>query len=238
MTNAARRMHESLLFLVCSVAAAGGCTATESHRLVEPLVVSSRGSIYTGPKYTAAIGRIDNRSAYMRGIFFGDTDRLGLQLRQILKTHLNQTGRFDLVDRVNMERLAREAELSGRPQHLVGSEIIITGAVTEFGRKEVGSHALGGVLGRSRSQVAYAKISLTIVDVLTSRALYSVQGAGEYELTAEVVLGFGSSAPYDATLNDKVLNLAVIDVVNKLVASLERGEWKPGAPGPPGKLQR
>ncbi len=234
-------MRKSLLFLVCSVAAggaAGGCEATESHRLVEPLVVGSRGSIYAGPKYTTAIGNIDNRSAYMRGMFFDDTDRLGLQLRQILKTHLNQTGHFDLVDRANMERLAREAELSGRPQHLVGSEIIITGAVTEFGRKEIGSHALGGVLGRSRSQVAYAKVSLTIVDVLTSRALYSVQGAGEYELTNEVVLGFGSSAPYDVTLNDKVLNLAVIDVVNKLVSSLERGEWKPGAPGSPGRPQR
>jgi hypothetical protein len=30
------------------------------------------------------------------------------------------------------------------------------------------------------------------------------------------VLGFGSAAGYDATLNDKVLNLAAIDVVDKL----------------------
>ncbi len=224
----------ALILLLCWSAASAGCKARESHQVIEPLTVASDGSEYLGPKYRTAIGKVANRAAYKSGIFF-DADLLGSQMEQILKTHLKQSGHFDLMDRANMEQLALEADLSGEAPNLIGAEIIITGAVTEFGRKEVGARALGGLLGKSRSQVAYAKVSITVVDVHSSRALYSVQGAGEYELTNEELLGFGSTAPYDATLSDKVLNLAVIEVVNRLVESLQRGAW---APGPAGGAKR
>ena len=41
------------------------------------------------------------------------------------------------------------------------------------------------------------------------------------------MLGFGGTAAYDSTLTGKVLNLAIMEAVNKLVDGLERGEWKP-----------
>ena len=84
---------------------------------------------------------------------------------------------------------------------------------------------MGGAFGKTRTQTAYAKVSLTVVDVGTSQAVYSVQGAGEFNLENGQVLGFGSQASYDATLTDKVLNLAMIDVVNKLVDGLQAGQW-------------
>ena len=63
----------------------------------------------------------------------------------------------------------------------------------------------------------------------TSKVVYSVQGAGEYTLSEREILGFGSDAGYDSTLNGKVLNLSITDVVNKLVESLDRGDWGPGS---------
>ena len=36
--------------------------------------------------------------------------------------------------------------------------------------------------------------------------------------------GFGSNSGYDATLTGKVLNSAIIEVVNKLVADLDSGK--------------
>jgi curli biogenesis system outer membrane secretion channel CsgG len=39
-------------------------------------------------------------------------------------------------------------------------------------------------------------------------------------------LGFGSTASYDVTLNGKVLDLAVRESVEKLVAALDNGAWK------------
>ena len=206
-----------------------GCQAAESNRVVETRSVDSKRTAYAGPKYRLVIGKVENRSAYMNGIFSDGTDHLGIQARQILMTHLNQSNRFRLMDRTNMEELATESKFSGEQQHITGGQYVVTGAVTEFGRRETGTEALGGAFGKTRKQTAYAKVSLTIVDVRTSQAVYSVQGAGEFDLDTGQVLGFGSQASYDATLTDKVLNLAMIDVVNKLVGGLQAGDWGVGS---------
>ena len=203
-----------------------GC-ATESHRALTPETVPSSATVYRGVKHVLVVGKFQNRSAYMRGIFSDGFDQLGSQAKTILKTHLQQSGRFDVVDRENMDEIAKEAKLRGAQQQLQGAQVVLTGDVTEFGRRTTGDTQLFGLLGYGKSQVAYTKVALNLVDVRTSRIIYSVQGAGEYELSNREVIGFGSSAGYDATLNGKVLNLAIMEAVNNLVNSLERGEWTP-----------
>ena len=66
-----------------------------------------------------------------------------------------------------------------------------------------------------------------MVNVNTSEVVYSVQGAGEYNLSNREVLGFGGTAGYDATLNGKVLDLAIREAVNRLVTGIESGQWTP-----------
>ena len=109
----------------------------------------------------------------------------------------------------------------------MGADYVVTGDVTEFGRKEVGDQQLFGILGRGKSQVAYAKVGLNIVSVQTSQVVFSVQGAGEYSLSNREVIGFGGTASYDSTLNGKVLDLAIREAVNNLVAGIEAGSWRP-----------
>jgi len=131
-----------------------------------------------------------------------------------------------VLDRDNLEQNAAEAKLRGITQNLKGARYTITGAVTEFGRKNVGDKQLFGILGAGKTQVAYSKISLNIVDVLTSEVIYSTQGAGEYELSSRQVIGFGSSAGYDSTLNGKVLDFAIKETVRNMVRDLENGRLK------------
>ncbi|MCT9845243.1 CsgG/HfaB family protein [Leclercia adecarboxylata ATCC 23216 = NBRC 102595] len=135
--------------------------------------------------------------------------------------------RFSVLDRANMEEIKTESGISGQHQQLKGATYVITGDVTEFGRKETGDRALFGILGRGKSQVAYAKVALNVVNVRTSEVVYSSQGAGEYTLSNREVLGFGGTASYDATLNGKVLDLAIREAVNNLVAGTENGGWNP-----------
>jgi curli biogenesis system outer membrane secretion channel CsgG len=213
------------LALLAAVGLAG--CATESHRTVETQKPVSAGTVYNGPKGTLMVGKFDNRSSYMRGLFSDGVDRLGGQAKTILIGHLQETGRFKVVDRDNMEELAREAKIKGQEQQLKGADVAITGDVVEFGRKEVGDVQLFGILGSGKQQVAYSKVTLNVVDVLTSEVVYSVQGAGEYALSNREVLGFGGSASYDSTLNGKVLDLAVREGINRLVEGLEQGKWKP-----------
>jgi curli biogenesis system outer membrane secretion channel CsgG len=206
-----------------------GC-ATESHKAVEPQKTVSSRTPYTGPKAVLMVGKFDNRSSYLRGLFSDGVDRLGGQAKTILIGHLQETGRFNVLDRDNMEEIAREAKLKGQEQKLKGADYAITGDVVEFGRKEVGDTQLYGILGSGKQQVAYSKVTLNVVDVLTSEVVYSVQGAGEYALSNREVLGFGGTAGYDSTLNGKVLDLAIREATDRLVGGLEQGKWNAAKP--------
>ena len=154
-------------------------------------------------------------------------DQLGGQAKTILITHLQQTGRFNVLDRDNMAEIGQEAKIRGTEQTLKGANFVVTGDVTEFGRKQVGDQQLFGILGRGKQQIAYAKVNLNIVNVLTSEVVYSSQGSGEYSLSNREVVGFGGTASYDSTLNGKVLDLAIREAVNTLVASIDSGAWDP-----------
>jgi len=213
------------VFFLVMAAFLGGCAATETSRTLVPQTVETKNTAYRGKKFTLVVGQFENRSNYLQGIFSSKIDYLGNQSKTILKTHLQQTNRFNVVDRENMARLAEEAKFSGATQKIQGARIAVTGDVTEYGRKNTGDRQLFGILGRGKTQVAYAKVALQIVDVQTSQIIYSTQGAGEYALSNREVIGFGGTAGYDATLNGKVLNLAITEAVNKLVRDLENGTW-------------
>jgi len=213
-------MRTSLATLVLFLAFLATACATEKSRVVATETVASARTPYSGPVTSVAVGKVANASPYMRGIFTSG-DQLGGQAKTILKTHLAQTGRFDVVDRDNMDEIAFEA---GGGQQLTSARYIVTGEVTEFGRKETGDEQLFGIVGRGKKQLAYSKFSLNVIDVTTSRIVYASQGAGEYELGSREVLGTGGTQGYDSTLNGKVLNLSITDAVNKLVDALERGE--------------
>lgn len=203
-----------------------GCATESSHSIEVPKTTAPQ-TAWHGQRSLISVGKFDNRSSYMNGIFSDGVDRLGNQSKTILVTHLQQTGRFNVLDRSNMDEIKTEAGISGQNQQLKGATYVITGDVTEFGRKETGDRALFGILGRGKSQVAYAKVALNVVNVKTSEVVFTSQGAGEYELSNREILGFGGTASYDSTLNGKVLDLAISESVNNLVAGIENGTWNP-----------
>ncbi|PTX97760.1 CsgG/HfaB family protein [Opitutus sp. ER46] len=213
------------LVLAGALVALAGC-ATESNRPLETAQVQAAARPYAGPKGMVAVGKFDNRSNFMRGIFSDGVDRLGSQAKTILVTHLQDSGRFAVLDRENLDEIKREAQLSGQAATVKGAEFTITGDITEFGRKEVGDEQLFGIVGQGKKQVAYAKVSIYVVDVATSQVVTSVQGAGEYVLSNREVLGFGGTAGYDSTLNGKVLDLAIRQAIDALVVKFENGGWK------------
>ncbi len=136
----------SLGVVLLSASLLAGC-ASESSRSLEVAKVATYNTTYSGPKSAIAIGKFDNRSNYMNGIFSDGVDRLGNQSKTILITHLQQTGRFNVLDRANLTELTQEAKIKGQSQQLKGATYVITGDVTEFGRKEVGDRQLFGILG-------------------------------------------------------------------------------------------
>lgn len=219
-------MKTNIKFLLaaCATMLITGC-ATESSRVVETPKVQTPSAAYQGQKIAVSIGRFSNQSSYQNGVFSDGEDRLGNQAQTILISNLQQSGRFSVLDRSNMRAIKEESALNKEAQNIKGARYVITGDVTEFGRKTTGDHQLFGILGKGKTQTAYAKVNLNVVDVKNSEVIYSTQGAGEYELSNREVLGFGGSAGYDSTLNGKVLSLAIIEAVNNLTRGLESGAF-------------
>jgi len=213
--------------IISAVILLGGCAVTETNTPLETRKVASYNTAYNGPRHTLVVGRFTNRSNYQRGIFSDGTDRLGTQAKTILQSHLQQTNRFDLVDRDEMDTLTTEASYSDLQQSIQGASVAVKGSVSEFGRRNTGDKQLFGILGAGKTQTAYAKVTLNLIDVRTSKILYSAQGAGEYALSSREVVGFGGTAGYDSTLNGKVLDLAITEATNRLVEGLEQGTWSP-----------
>lgn len=216
--------YRGFVFGCASLCLLAAC-ATESNRALETPQVHAAARPYQGPRIPVVLGKFDNRTSYMRGIFSDGIDHLGGQARTILVTHLQQSNRFAVLDRDNLKETADEAKIAGAEQKLRGGDFAISGDITEFGRREIGDQQLFGIAGNGRKQVAYAKVSLYVIDVHTSEVIFSVQGAGEYALDTREVLGFGSSAAYDSTLNGKVLDLAIREAVDKLATAQDAGSF-------------
>ncbi|MDR8330829.1 hypothetical protein FPK73_23365, partial [Acinetobacter baumannii] len=84
-----------------------------SRTIQSPQVIAATATTkYTGVKTPISIGKFDNRSSYMRGVFSDNVDRLGGQAKTILETHLQQTGYFSVLNRDNLSEIKQEVGYS------------------------------------------------------------------------------------------------------------------------------
>ena len=216
-------MKKSLLILstIVSGSLLTAC-ATESSKVIDNPTPISVSNACNANRPAISIGRFNNQSSYNNGIFGDGEDRLGNQAQTLLISDLTQSGCFVMLERSNMSAIAQESKISGQVQNLKGAQYVITGDITEFGRKTTGDHQLFGILGSGKQQTAYAKVNINVVDVKTSQVVYTASGAAEYSLSNREIIGFGGSSGYDSTLNGKVLGLAIRNGVNNLINGWKR----------------
>lgn len=175
-------------------------------------------------KHKIAVGRMSNESGYGRSLLRDkNNDPLGKQVVDMMVKALVESGSYIVVERPDIELLKNEADLSGKKLDLVGVDALVIGSVTELGRKVVGKT---GFLSDSKKQIAFAKLDVRLVDATTGFILTSVSGAGEASTETASVVGFGSQASYDGTLNDTAIREAVSDVVSKMSTVLLKRQWQ------------
>lgn len=174
-------------------------------------------------KIKVAVGRFTNESNYGRSLLTdAELDRIGKQASDMLTSRLVQSGQFVVLERTDLNKVLKEQQVTG-DANLVGSDTLIIGSVTEFGRS-VGGKV--GFLSSTKVQTAKAKVDIRLVDVKTSHAYFSAIGAGEASTESGEIAGFGSRADYDATLNDRAIAAAISDVIDRLVSKLRDRKWK------------
>lgn len=175
-------------------------------------------------KRKVAIGRFSNETKYGQGFFYDQNDdRLGKQAMDVFSGKLTSTEKFIMLERSDLNQLTKEKQIGNLADMNIPADYLILGSVTEFGRKTTSDV---GLFSRNKKQTAYAKVNVRLVDVRTSQIVYSEEGGGEATSEAETVLGAGTTADYDATLNDKVISAAIAKLVSNIVENLMDKPWR------------
>ncbi|NVJ98449.1 MAG: curli production assembly protein CsgG [Alphaproteobacteria bacterium] len=173
-------------------------------------------------KIKLAVGRFSNETRYGRSLLRDqDLDPLGKQASDILTSMLTETSRFLVFERPDIEKIEREQSRSEGA--VIGVDTLILGSIVEFGRSTDGKR---GLFNRKKTQKARATVTIRLVDVKTGLVFHSATGSGESSTTTKTVLGVGSTAEHDATLNDQAISAAISAVINELVGKLQDRTWK------------
>ncbi len=175
-------------------------------------------------KRKVAIGRFTNETNYGKGFFDKSNENsIGRQAMDILSTRLTQSEKFIMLEREDMDLINSELKMNNLKDLNIAADYLIIGSISEFGRNTTGEV---GVFSRTKKQSAYAKVNIRLVDVSTGQLIYSEEGAGEAFSEVGTVMGAGTQAGYDSSLNDKVISAAISKLVNNIIENLTEKPWR------------
>ena len=175
-------------------------------------------------KRKSALGRISNETSYGPSLLrTQEVDPLGKQVADIFAKALRESNQFTVLERTDIASLEKEAALTGNAFKAVGADVLVIGSLTEFGRKTEGRTGFWSI---AKKQVAHAKMDVRLVDTRNGVVIASFSGTGEASNEQNAVLGYGSHATYDGTLNDKAISAAVSEVISQMVSKLADRPWK------------
>lgn len=220
------------LSLAAAIALASACTYVPERDVVD----AERGpavspSLAARPervlKRKVAIGRFTNETLYGRSVLLDDVDArgdvIGKRASDILSARLAETEKFLLFERIDADKIWSEIQAGGVESRQVPVDYLILGSVTEFGRETVGET---GFLTRTKKQRARARVAVRLVDVRTSRIVFSEEGAGDAISEVGTVAGIGTRAGYDSTLDDKAISAAISKLASNLLENLLERPWQ------------
>lgn len=218
-----------LIAVSCALAvlAFSGCETTTTVTAKEGPTkkVDAPDSNYAGLKRTVAIARFSNETSYAKGAFYRkDNDPMANQVMDILSTKLQESGKFILLERNDIELIEKEQDYAGLTVDKIGADYLIIGSITKYGRKVEGTHA--SVFGASKKQVVEAGVTIRLVDVRTGEVIYAESGEGEAAAEDVSVLGFGTHSGYDATLNDKAIEAAIESLTGNIIKNCTQRPWQ------------
>lgn len=175
-------------------------------------------------KRKIAIARFTNETQSGNSFLVNDSDdRIGKQAADILSARLTDTGYFLMFERMDSEKTSAEKLLAGLKDEGVSVDYLIVGSVSEFGRS---TESDTGVFSRKKSQRAYAKVNVRLIEVSTGRIVHSEEGAGEAVTESKKTLGVGASAGFDQSLTDKAISSAISQLTSNLVENMTSKPWR------------
>jgi curli biogenesis system outer membrane secretion channel CsgG len=198
----------------------------------------------TGPRKRIAVAKFDAHGAFMS--VYGGWD-IGGGLAAQLTTALVNSGHFIVVERAELASVLREQELgltgivsketAAQVGQVLGAQILVRGAVTEFEQRAgggglrlgVASGPFGGALG-AQSTAGIVGMDLRLIDTTTGQVVRSRRAESKIEqrgLSADInvqQVTFGGDA-FDKTVLGQATRQAIERAVAEIVASSQVVPW-------------
>lgn len=197
---------------------------SQKKAVVSKTIEAERNHKYSGLKRKVAIARFTNETKYGQSFFIDkNANPVGKQAVDILSKALLDSEKFILLERADLNQISQELKLGNVSKLSNMADYLVVGSVSEFGRKEKGKV---GIFSRTKEQVAFAKVHVRLIDVRTGQVIYAEEGEGESSSEAGSILGVGSRAGYDSTLNDKALEAAIMNLSSNIIENLLDKPWR------------
>ena len=193
---------------------------------------------FTGIKKRIGVSRFENQSGWRGEASLGDG------MAAMLTTALIQTGRFIVVERQDLEDITAEQKLQeegkvvkttgAKSGRLIGAQILIRGAVTEYEASKAGGGggiAIKGIGIGMAGSVAHVGIDVRIYDTSTGQVLQSHRAVGEAKTTGLALGGvsgdvaFGGGGWSKTPLGEATRH-AIKDAVKFIVREMENVPWQ------------
>jgi curli biogenesis system outer membrane secretion channel CsgG len=175
-------------------------------------------------KRKVAIARFSDETKNGSSFFVDkNNDQIGKQASDILSARLTESGKFLIFERTDLEKIKNEQTIAQISSDIVGTDYLIIGSVSEFGRKTTSET---GIFSRNKIQIASATVNVRLVDTANGQIVFSQEAQGEARAEANTVFGVGERAAFDTTLNDKAISAAISKLVSNLMENLLDKPWK------------
>ncbi len=222
-----------VLFLASCVAAGGTSNVKAEDEIVYPP--------YDGPKKRIAVLEFENKVSKR---WWDRSWNIEEGLTEMLITELMKTNRFIVVERGALNEVISEQDLgaSGRVRQetaarvgeILGAQVLIKGAITEFIEKESGGAGgiiVSGIGIGGKTNTGHVAMDMRLIDATTGQILQSERAEGKITSSGIGGIAFFSGVAFGGTSYKKTAlgqatRAAVADAVMFIVNNMADQPWQ------------
>jgi curli biogenesis system outer membrane secretion channel CsgG len=204
---------------VVLVALALGCRGGEVRKEEAKVELKARTPRPFEARKKIAVVDFEDKSGYGQG-------RIGRAASDVLTRFLFDSQQFRVIERQQVAKTLDEQKFqqSGavNPQtamqagKILGVDMIVYGAVTNFGIRTEGTEA---IVYQQRETVAESQVDVRLIHVETGEIIYMGEGRGSAKREVRGSFGLGGRMSYDETLAGDSLRASIAKFVDNLIDS-------------------
>lgn len=171
-----------------------------------------------------AVIKIDNASQYWHGT-------LGPAIENWIVDDLVNSGKVRVMERQQLQAVLQEQglSLSGAVDDktavsvgkLLGCQLILTGAVTDFSIQRAGAQGAFGVGFSVKKTTASGMLNVRLINTTTAEIIYSGSEKGEHSFSNVNVAGFGGGMDFDESQAKQIFEPATKKLVANILSKID-----------------